>query len=185
MSTRTPLARRVIAALTLTVLAACASAQTQTGLSLGDRVRITPSDPAVERLVGSYADRRADGLVVVGEGDTITIPTSGIATLERQEGTRGRGGVGSIIGLFGVGAIGVVVAQDCATGSSDDLEDVCKVFVIGAGAIGGALLGAIVGSFIRTENWVVVPLIEVAPTGQGTSASEFGFGLHARVGLPW
>ena len=162
---------------TLTVLAACSSTQTQTGLSLGDRVRITPSDPAEERLVGSYEDGRDESLVVVGEGDTITVPISGIATLERQEGTRGRAGPGAFIGLVGVGALGVVVAQDCATGSSDDLEDVCKVFVIGAGAIGGALLGAIVGSFIRTENWVVVPLVEVAPSG-GIATAGVSFGLR-------
>ena len=168
---------------TLTVLAACSSAQTQTGLSLGDRVRITPSDPAEERFGGSYQDGRNESLVVVGEGDTITIPISGIATLERQEGTRGWTGPGALIGLLGGSAIGVGVAKDC--GGDHGLQGICKVGAIGIGVLGGTLLGALVGSFIRTENWVVVPLVEVAPSGQGTSASEFSFGLHARVGLPW
>ncbi len=95
---------------TLTFLAACSSAQTQTGLSLGDRIRITPSDPAEERFGGSYQDGRDESLVVVGEGDTITIPISRIATLERQEGTRGRGAPGAGIGALGGGAIGVGVA---------------------------------------------------------------------------
>ena len=60
------------------LLAACSSTQTQTGLRLGDRVRITPPDAAEERFGGSYQDARDESLVVVEEGDTITIPISGI-----------------------------------------------------------------------------------------------------------
>ena len=54
------------------------------------------------------------------------------------------------------------------------------------GMAAGAVVGALVGSAFRTENWVIVPLIEVAPAGQGPSASVFGFGLRfARVRRSW
>ena len=167
---------------TLTVLAACSSTQTQTGLSLGDRIRITPSDPAEERFGGSYQDAREESLVVVGEGDTITIPISQIATLERQEGTRGRTGPGAFIGLLGGAAIGVGVARggECEGSSAGDteLEGLCRVVVIGMGVLGGTALGALVGSFIRTENWVVVPLVEVAPSGGIATGRGVSFGLR-------
>ncbi len=160
------------------LLAACSAAQTQTGLRLGDRVRITPSDVAEERFGGSYQGGRDESLIVVGEGDTITIPISGIATLERQEGTRGRGGRGALIGLAVLGVVGLVAADTCPEGDSDGLEYVCKTAVVGIGVLGGALLGAIVGSLIRTENWVVVPLVEVAPSGGIGTARGVSFGLR-------
>ena len=76
--------------------------------------------------------------------------------------------------------------NDCELGARGILS--CMGRVVGRVALGmaaGAVVGGLVGSAMRTENWVIVPLIEVAPAVQGTSASEFGFGLHARVGLPW
>ena len=60
-----------------------------------------------------------------------------------------------------------------------------SVGYVALGIVAGAVGGHLIGSAFHTEKWAIVPLIEVASTGQGTSAPEFGFGLHARVGLPW
>lgn len=74
--------------------------------------------------------------------------------------------------------IGVGVAQDCGPSIYVDLEGLCQLVVIGLGVLGGVALGAIVGSFIRTENWVVVPLVEVAPSGGIATARGVSFGLR-------
>ena len=175
--------------------------------SPGDRIRIKQVDGTIltGTLVGvsdEVIQLSVDSSRVV---DRTTFPRSGIATLERQEGTSDKRNLGGVVGLLAggaiawatleghetrtcslsldiVGQIGCEVARDI-----DDLgnrmDDLLRV-ILGVG-IGGAV-GALVGSAMNTENWVIVPSIEVAPSGQSTRASGFSFGLQvSRVGLPW
>ena len=157
--------------------------------SPGDRIRIKQVDGTV--LTGTLATLSAETIHLSVDSSrvegTIAIPRSQITTLERQEGTRSKRNLVGAVGLLAGGAIAVDTrdTNDCELGARGILS--CMGRVVGRVALGmaaGAVVGALVGSAIRTENWVIVPLIEVAPTIQGTSASEFGFGLRfAR--WPW
>ena len=158
--------------------------------SPGDRIRIKQVDGTV--LVGALAAWSEETIQLSVDSSrvegTIAISRSQIATLESQQGTRSKRNLVGAVGLLVGGAIAVDTrdTNDCELGALGILS--CMGRVVGRVALGmavGAGVGALVGSAIRTENWVIVPLIEVAPTIQGTSASEFGFGLHARVRLPW
>ena len=158
--------------------------------SPGDRIRIKQVDGTV--LTGTLATWSPETIQLSADSGrvdgTIAISRSQIATLESQQGTRSKRNLVGAVGVLVGGAIAVDTrdTNDCELGARGILS--CMGRVVGRVALGmaaGAGVGALVGSAIRTENWVIVPLIEVAPTIQGTSASEFGFGLHARVRLPW
>ena len=159
--------------------------------SPGDRIRIRQVDGTV--LTGTLAAWSEETIQLSVDSSrvegTVAIPRSQIATLERQEGTRGWVGNGSIIGLLAGGAIAVATLpnRDCLGGDYGCVGWAVagSVGYVALGIVAGAVVGAFIGSAPGTENWVIVPLIEVASTGQGTSAPEFGFGLHARVRLPW
>ena len=177
--------------------------------SLGDRIRIRQANGTT--LTGTLATVSAAAIQLsVGSsrvGGGIAIPRSQIVTIERQQGTRNKSTLVGTVGLLAGGAIAWATLGDKLTrscdlpvgdriffpdcvGPADYVEgaekvagDVVRVLL---GMAAGGIVGALVGSAIRTENWVIVPSIEVAPRGQGTSASVFGFGLRfARVGLPW
>ena len=157
--------------------------------SSGDRIRLKQVDGTV--LTGTLATWSEETIRLSVDSSrvegTITIPRSQIATLESQQGTRIKRNLVGAVGLLVGGAIAVDTrdTNDCELGARGIFS--CMGRVVGRVALGmaaGAGVGALVGSAFRTENWVIVPLIEVPLTGQRTSASEFGFGLHARVGLP-
>ena len=143
----------------------------------------------------SRPDRRSsEGLLQWIEtyvGGTIAIPKSQIATLERQEGRRGRPGVGMIIGALVGGANAAATMPDrgdpCGYGISCFVGKIApSVGHVALRVVAGVVVGWLIGSAVRTENWVILPLIEVAPTGRGTSALAYGFGLRlASVRRPW
>ena len=158
----------------------------QVAPSPGDRIRIRQVDGTV--LTGTLAAWSEETIQLSVDSSrvegTVAIPRSEIATLERQEGTRGWVGNGSIIGLLAGGAIAVATLpnRDCPGGDYGCVQAAVarSVGYVALGIVAGAVVGALIGSAFRTENWVIVPLIEVAPTRQGTSASVFGFGLRFR-----
>ena len=162
----------------------------QDSLSPGDRIRITEVDGTI--LTGTLAEvsdeviqLSADSSRAVGR---ITMPRSRIATLERQESTGDKANLMGIVGLLAGGAVAWATLPDHEDRRRGDAldnatEDVFRVFL---GIAVGGLVGALIGSAMPTENWVVVPSVDVAPSGQGTGASGFSFGLRvARVGRPW
>ncbi len=171
---------------------------TQAVASPGDRIRVKQVDGTI--LTGTLATVSAEAIQLSVDSNRVEggigIPSSQIATLERQQGTRSKSSLGAIVGLLAGGAIAVATFPDrsCPGNDFDFTPDFGCIsaavapFVghVALGLVAGAVGGYLIGSAFRTENWVIVPLIEVAPTGQGTSASAFGFGLRfARVQLPW
>lgn len=188
--------------------ASASGGSSQDILSPGDRIRITEVDGTI--LTGTLAavsdeviQLSVDSSRVV---DRTTLPRSRIATLERHEGTSDWRNLGAVVGLLAGAAIAVATLEDHdeIRGRSCGLTGVCAVVAladvggrvinntmqdalrVSLGILVGAVAGALVGSTIHTENWVIVPSIEVAPSGQSTSASGFSFGLRvARVGRPW
>ena len=169
--------------------------------SLGDRMRIKQVDGTI--LTGTLATVSAEAIQLSVDssrvGGGIAIPRSQIATLERQQGTRNKSTLVGTVGLLAGGAIAWATLGDKVTVSCDRFLD-CgpAAYVEGAekvagdvvrvllGMAAGGIVGALVGSALRTENWVIVPSIEVAPTGQGTGASVFTFGLRfTLVQRPW
>ena len=155
--------------------------------SPGDRIRIKQVDGTV--LVGALAAWSEETIQLSVDSSrvegTIAISRSQIATLERQEGTRSKSNVvGPVVGFLAGGAIAVATLpdRDCPGYDYGCIGAVVarSVGYVALGIVAGAVVGALIGSAFRTENWVIVPLIEVAPTRQGTSASVFGFGLRFR-----
>ena len=182
----------------LTLLPGCASSRG--GLAPGDHVRITRPD--ADDVVGFYQRQQADSLVVVSQSNTLAVSRSQIATLERQEGTVSRRDVVGTVGLVVGGAIALATLKehepricdgddwDLNCARADALEAASNVTGniarVAVGLVAGAVVGALVGSAFRTENWIVVPLIDVAPTGQSSSESAVDFGLRfAHFGRPW
>ena len=164
----------------------------QAAPSPGHRIRIEQVDGRV--LTGTLATSSEETIQLSVDSSrvegTIAISRSQIATLERQEGTRDRSGAGRIIGLLAGGAIAVATLKEspdnCELGVpgvvgcvAEDAEQLLgDVGRVALGVVAGAVSGYLIGSAFRTENWVIVPLVAVASTGQGTSASVFGFGLR-------
>ena len=170
--------------------------------SPGDRIRIRQVDGTV--LTGTLARLSAEAIQLSVDSSRaegpFAIPRSRIAS---QQGTRNKSTPVGIVGLLAGGVIAWATLGDKESRSCDggfgvdvgcevaaDIEAVENaagdaVRVLLGMAVGG-VVGALVGSALRTENWAIVPLIEVGPTGQGTSASVFGFGLRfVRVRWPW
>ena len=155
--------------------------------SPGDRIRIKQVDGTV--LTGTLSTLSAETIQLSVDSSrvegTIAISRSEIATLERQEGTRSKSNVvGPVVGFLAGGAIAVATLpdRDCPGYDYGCVQAAVarSVGYVALGIVAGAVVGALIGSAFRTENWVIVPLIEVAPTRQGTSASVFGFGLRFR-----
>jgi len=159
-------------------------------LSPGDRIRITQVDGAI--FTGTLAAISAEEVQLSADSSRavggITMPRSRIATLERLESTGDKRNLMGIVGLLAGGAVAWATLPEHEDARRENAldnatEDVFRVFI---GIAVGGLVGSLIGYAMPTENWVVVPSVDVAPSGQSTSASGFSFGLRvARVGLPW
>jgi hypothetical protein len=139
----------------------------------GDRVRVTTPDRG-----------RYDGIVQAIPGDfltvdTLTVPGASITRLEVHRGRKGHALLGAAIGSVALGAAGVAAAIGFCGGGfgcSDEGEAVAGAG--GAGVVAGALLGALTGSFIKTDRWEDVPLDRLRA---GVVPERDGFGIMASM----
>ena len=169
------------AAVTLLTLAAPGRAAAQAApLAAGERVRITVSDSAAARL----GARRWDSRLLTASADSIAldttlasgplvIPTGEILKLERYAGRKAKTGKGAAIGT-GIGAAlgGLGLAIGAATSSCSGWDLYCSedagiwgALGFAGGALVGAGVGAIVGSFVQGDSWKAVEVpVKVVPT---------------------
>lgn len=134
--------------------------------ALGERVRLTyrPGPHArVERFVGRLTQANSDSLSVHGDDHSIVVPLPRVDQLEISRGQTSHTGTGALVGLIGGG----VILGAIAASSASECEGLCigptepePLFLIGAlvGGLGGAAVGALMGSAIRVDRWEQVPL---------------------------
>jgi hypothetical protein len=145
---------RVVAFLALAFVASAMPAQTPR-LYRGARVRVTfPSDSgqSARHVIGKL-ERLADDTVVITEGylPSQAISLGGGAQLEIDR-SEGHGRLGAIIGAV----LGFVVADGVWQSCGRCRGDVPPLMLAVPGVGLGALVGAAVGSALRTASWVPV-----------------------------
>lgn len=186
MSTRTPVATTFspfLAALSCLALAPGAAAQvaeSDSGLDVGDRVRVESTTHG--RLVGTLAQRPDTGLVVrTGSGERF-VPDSAIEGVEVSLGRGGGPGKGAAIGA-GVGA-GLGLATGLANQGDGFLEfstEEVMLLTVLSGAM-GAGVGALVGLATGGEEWAPVGHRPVT-LSLSSAAGGTGIGLGLRIGV--
>ena len=170
MSVRRILQGAAIAAMVLAqshLRAAAASAQELVAPEQGQRVRIEVACDGIRRWSGcgvgrsirsesgSFLGRTGDSLRIEAErGDSVLVlPTSSVVRTWVASGTRGNGGIGALVGLV-VGGVAAALIVAPAAGASDSYQGAAYAMgSIGAGALVGALFGAVVGHGMRSDRW--------------------------------
>jgi hypothetical protein len=129
------------------------------GLPLPQGVR--PGSRIVGTLVG--LDARAIVLRRVEGGPELRLARPAIAGLEVSAGRRSRAGRGALYGLLGGAAgglgVGVYLAKTEDFGENQDLfERALPITLCIGGAAVGLGVGALVGSFLRHDDWQAAPM---------------------------
>jgi len=144
-------------------------------LTTGDRVRVQHTDvqavmvgPTAKQktvsleTVGIVDELRADSLCLTPDrsGEMATIPWATVSKIEVSRGTKSKLWLGAGIG-FAVGFVPMFAS--CTAGGCGDMEDygACCIGYGSLAGLGGALLGALVGSAFKTERWEELPLESV------------------------
>lgn len=163
-----------LAALLITAVAGPATAQ-EPGPQPGTRLRLTlPCDQLAQPSGARRASCRTEGILVHTRGDTILITEAGdsaryrlatVAKLEQLRGRRAHRLAGALMGLVvGAGVTYAVLSSGGSTAvcdqsaNQDALEGTECAALVAAGGLGGAVLGLGVGSLIKSERWVEVPV---------------------------
>ena len=145
---------------------------------------VSSSSNLSDKLIGTIDAVRNDTLVLVASDPSVpwTLPFRSIAKLEVSAGEGSASGIGAAIGcLSGLvigGAVGYAVGNEsCGSGGGLGSIDFCvekpasAVLLALGGGLVGAGIGALVGSYIKTERWAYVQLenIRVGPAPQTVS----------------
>lgn len=148
----------------------------------GERVRL--------RLAGDYqigALVRADHDSVVirhEDGGILAARSDVISALERSEGSRGHPGIGALVGAVCGLVVGAIIVRE-EGGSTTLLGGVGtgNVTPIMIGPLLGAGVGALAGTYIRTEQWVPMPRPwNTTPDASIHVALTIPLGVPARAG---
>jgi hypothetical protein len=144
-------------------------------LTSGVRVRITAADLGIRQLVGTLVTSCGDTLVISGSSpsNTLRVPCASLTAVDISSGEKSRWAEGLGVGALVGAATGAILGAGCCR--DGDVVVVAGPIFAGLGAAGGAVLGLIIGSNIRTERWRPVPLEQV----------RVGFepGLAGRLGI--
>lgn len=149
---------------------------------LRDRVlKLTAPTQFTGEVKGRLSAVAGDTLVIEQfrnrESNYIRVPVSEVTRCRVQDGTSGHFGTGVLVGaVVGCGISLLVVAVD---DDSDDFVDLSG-FVIGAGTVGGAALGGLIGAFARTDKWKSVPIGSLSLGVQPISDGKAGLSLSLR-----
>jgi hypothetical protein len=140
------------------------SAQQSPNLMPGQRVRVTAPSAGMNDAIATVEALSAHDITLrrerLGHGGTDTlqmVPLDSVSFLQVSH-RHGHAGTGALIG-FGVGAIGGVmeVARENAQARTNFLK--FSPLVGALFGLPGAGIGALLGVFVRTEEWVIVDLL--------------------------
>jgi len=145
----------------------------------GDRVRLEAPSMGPKRVVGQVLATREDRLRLrLEDGREAEVTLADIRRLEVARGLRSETVEGAAIGALAGAAVllGVLIAD---RGVCDEDLGGCRAYgtVAWIGAIPGTLLGAVIGSQVKTDRWERVPqhqraTLRIGPTpGKGVAVS--------------
>ena len=148
-------------------------------LTPGARVRATAREPGrVERtLVGSLRTFDSEKLTLSTDesGNFVALPRPTITRLEISRGRKGHTVMGLLLGtVLGLSAVALKDA-----GCEPDCDDTSTGFIVGAVA-GGALVGAGIGTMVRSERWESLPWAVGPARRAGARSSGPGLRLTLR-----
>ncbi len=123
----------------------------------GQRIRVT-APPLIHREAGVFRSLDSDTLAFEFKGIRRTVPVELVSRLEVSAGRRRHTLLGTLVGAgVGLGAGLILLSPDSnACSGSGNYDEICWYYR-GAFVAGGALLGAAVGTLIRTERWREYP----------------------------
>jgi len=174
-----------------TALALTASANlcAQEGLPVapGDRVRVAAPNIGVEALVATVLTVKPDTIVVQSR-EPLAVPFAPVTMLEVCRDRKSRARLGMAIG-FWTGAIagGVIAArssgdtEDTYWGSNLNLSDGTLLGGALLGGIAGTLLGALVGSTFKVDQWEAVPLHRIRVKTVPQRKGKLSVGVNLRL----
>ncbi len=152
----------------------------------GARVRVSAPTVAERPLLGTVVALEVETLIVDAQhyAHPLTLPLASLAWLEVSRGQKSRTVRGAGIGFLVGGAAGLAtaaivcaIAGDCDPDSSYTGLVYASLGVLGAGV--GALTGAIIGSTIKVDRWLDVPLDRIRISL--TPSERLGLTVSARV----
>jgi hypothetical protein len=150
---------RLVSALILGSLAAAPplAGQDVSGLTPGTRIRVEAPPVTADRVSGSLRSLDATALhLTLEDGKTLAVPRDAVESIDVSAGRRShwiRGaGIGALAGLAFSGTLVIIGSADDDDGL-DSLDRALYGAVIVTTTAGGAVLGAITGALIRTEQW--------------------------------
>ena len=142
----------VIVTLMLAPLATAAS-QKSPSLKPGDRIRVITPSASGGPFVGTLVTLEADSLVMQGSVDARRLSLASVERVDLSRGRKSHARLGAGIGLLVGAGVGALAGCDQQNDQSDLTQGQCIVM----GAAAGALLGAITGALVRTERWMEIP----------------------------
>jgi hypothetical protein len=179
---RPPIVSALIVCLCTLAAAPPLTGQDTSRLSPGARIRVEAPPATTDRVTGNLASIDAAGLhLTLKNGDSLSVPRDALESIDVSAGRRShwvRGaGIGALVGLAFSGT--VVIIGSSNDDGLDSLDRALYGAVIVTTTAGGAVLGAITGALIRTEQWVPVSTSDVQ-WGVGPVAGG-GVGLTASL----
>jgi len=105
-------------------------------------------------LVGTLVALDADSLVIRGSVDARRLSLASVEHVDLSRGRKSHARLGAGIGLLVGAGAGALASCD----NENNQSDLVPIQCIAMGAAAGALLGAVTGALVRTERWEQIPL---------------------------
>jgi hypothetical protein len=171
------------------------AAAQQPGAAPGSRIRVTHTcrvaDDGSTRCYSRRSGRlwRHTGTFVGVHSDTmllkiaehqaeVHLPLTALRRLETPHGQKSRWAMGAGIGLLTGAVAGGVIGGASGASSDPDFAGLHAIagFILGVPA--GFVVGAIAGSFFKTDRWVAVPISAMGPMEPHSSTNAYGISIR-------
>lgn len=153
----------------------------------GDRVRISAPGIGVERLVATVLTVKPD-TIVVRNGEPLALPFASVTKLEVSRDRKSRARLGMAIGFWSGAVAGGVIAarslgdtEDTYWGGNLNLSDGTLFGGALFGGIAGTLVGALIGSTFKVDQWEAVPLHRIRVTIVPQRKGKLSVGVSLRL----
>jgi hypothetical protein len=148
-------------AVLLSLLSALPSVSTAAGP--GAVLRVVPRDPNASPLTGHLIERTIDRMVLETDHGPRMLTAAEVLVAEQRHRGPGRSSIGGAVG-FGLGMLATYLVLGEEAGGSDMFPGLGAAVVV-SGGVGGAALGAIVGSQVHEERWQPIEGWDYRPAG--------------------
>ena len=147
------------------------------GVMVGSRVRLTAPTVLQGKLQGAITAMDEKAVVLAADsGVPVVVPREAITSLDVSAGRKKNALKGTVIGAAAGAVLMLVAAPVDPNNCGVDSPNVCsRGQGVGIGAVGGAVWGVLIGSFIKTDRWMHAPTgswrVDVKPAPRGASVS--------------